>query len=299
MIRFMVSIVDLIGHKSRLHSFSRFCFALVEWSPQDRIQLAADRPGLVTKGRVIRPFRSRFDSDFVVHSEPELLLAAEVMFCCLNRHMAKEELDLVELAAGQMTQTRTCASKIMRRQLLYPGGLSRFLDDLPKHLRRHALAPDLSGLIDCSKQAAVVDSTCLGPAIDRLLHPKWNRYRPNMPGLSMEIGDHPVLFSELNRAGRQSEELTAPQSTTNQESKDGIVALAPETIALGFQQQGAALIGGQPVAQADADPAHAFDSANAGRKLWTEQAGISCFVRHTPDRGQAQIDRCWSEAPLF
>ena len=41
-------------------------------------------------------------------------------------------MDLVELAAGQMTQTRTCASKVMRRQLLYPGGLSRFLDDLPK-----------------------------------------------------------------------------------------------------------------------------------------------------------------------
>jgi hypothetical protein len=120
-----------------------------------------------------------------------------------------------------------------------------------------------------------------------------------VPGLSMEIGNHPVLFSELNRSGRQGEELTAPQSTTNQKSKDGIVAVAPQTIALGVQQQGAALIGGQPVAQSHTDPAHAFDSANAGGQFWTEQAGIRRFVGDTPDRGQAQIDRCCSEAPLF
>jgi hypothetical protein len=115
----------------------------------------------------------------------------------------------------------------------------------------------------------------------------------------MEVGNHPVLFSELNRADRKGEEFTPPQSTTNQKSTEGLVALAPETIALGLQQQRAALIGGEPVAQPDADPAHAFDSADPGRKLWTEQAGISCFVRHTPNRGQAEVNRRWSELPLL
>lgn len=92
----------------------------------------------------MRPLRLRFDADFVVHSESELLLAAEVMFRRLDGDVAEEKLDLVELAAGQVTETRTGASQIVGRQLIYSGSLGRSLDDLPKHLRRHALAPDLS-----------------------------------------------------------------------------------------------------------------------------------------------------------
>ena len=110
----------------------------------------------------------------------------------------------------------------------------------------------------------------------------------------MKVGNHPVLLSKLNRRDRKGEEFTAPQSTTNQKSKDGVVAFAPKTIALGVQQQRAALIGSEPVTQSHADSAHAFDSSDAGGKFWTEQSGISCLERHTPDRGQAEVDRCWS-----
>jgi hypothetical protein len=69
------------------------------------------RSALVAKGRVIRLLRLRFEADLIVHSESELLLAAEVMFRCLDRHVAEEELDLIELAASQMTETRTCARR--------------------------------------------------------------------------------------------------------------------------------------------------------------------------------------------
>jgi hypothetical protein len=62
---------------------------------------------VVGKGWVIRPLASRFDADFVVHRETELLFAAEVAFRRLNRHVAEQELDLLELAASQMTQTGT------------------------------------------------------------------------------------------------------------------------------------------------------------------------------------------------
>src|SRR5690242_19851532 len=106
----------------------------------------------------------------------------------------------------------------------------------------------------------------------------------------MEISNHPVLFSELNRANREGEELTAPQSTSNQKSEDGIVALAPETIALGLQQQRPTLVGGEPVAQSYTDSAHTFDSADAGGKFWTEQTGISCLVRHAPYCRQPKVD---------
>ena len=115
----------------------------------------------------------------------------------------------------------------------------------------------------------------------------------------MKVDNHPVLFSELNGRDRKGKKFAAPQATTNQKSKDGVVAFAPKTIALGVQQQRAALIGSKPVAQSHANSAYALDSADAGGKFWAEQAGISCLVRHTPDRGQAEVDRCWSEVPLF
>jgi hypothetical protein len=115
----------------------------------------------------------------------------------------------------------------------------------------------------------------------------------------MEVGNHPVLFSKLNRAGFKRKEFTASQSTTNQKSNDGVIAFAPETIALRFQQQRAALVGSEPVSQSHADAAYAFYAADAGGKFWTEQAGIRCLVCHTPDRGQAEVDRCRSKASLF
>jgi hypothetical protein len=115
----------------------------------------------------------------------------------------------------------------------------------------------------------------------------------------MKVDNHPVVFSELNGRRRKGEEFTAPHSATNQKSKDGVIAFAPKTIAMRVQQQRAALIGSEPVTQSHADLAYALDSTDAGGKFWAEQAGISCLVRHTPDRGQAEVDRCWREVPLF
>jgi hypothetical protein len=37
---------------------------------------------------------------------------------------------------------------------------------------------------------------------------------------------------------------------------------------------------------------HAFDTANAGGQLWTQQTGISCLVRDTANRCQPRIDIC-------
>src|SRR6476646_5669306 len=102
----------------------------------------------------------------------------------------------------------------------------------------------------------------------------------------MEVGNHPVLFSELNGADGKGEDFTAPQPATNQKSEDGVVASAPETIPLRVHQQRPALLCGQPVTQSHADAAYTFDSADTGGKFRTEEAGIGGLVLHTPDRGQ-------------
>jgi hypothetical protein len=70
-------------------------------------------PAVVGKGRVIRPLVLRFDAYLVVHSKSELLFAAEVNFRCLDGYMTEKNLDLVQLAAGEMAETRAGASQIV------------------------------------------------------------------------------------------------------------------------------------------------------------------------------------------
>ena len=79
----------------------------------------------------------RFNADAVVHRVPELLLAPEVALGGLNRHVPKEELDLVQFAAGEVTQPRTRASQIVRRQLGDARLGGRVPNKVPEHLRRH------------------------------------------------------------------------------------------------------------------------------------------------------------------
>jgi hypothetical protein len=55
----------------------------------------------------------RFDADAIIHRVPEPLLAAEIPLSRLDAHMAKQELDLVQLAASLVTQTRACSAEIV------------------------------------------------------------------------------------------------------------------------------------------------------------------------------------------
>ncbi|MGH9627803.1 MAG: hypothetical protein ACRD7E_05625, partial [Bryobacteraceae bacterium] len=44
------------------------------------------------------------DAHLVVDCDAQLLLATEVTLCCLDRDVSKQELDLVQFAAGEMTE---------------------------------------------------------------------------------------------------------------------------------------------------------------------------------------------------
>jgi hypothetical protein len=62
-----------------------------------------------------------FDSQSVVHGYPELLLASEVALCRLNREVAEQELDLIQFAAREMTETGARAPQVVRSGLLDAG----------------------------------------------------------------------------------------------------------------------------------------------------------------------------------
>ena len=49
-----------------------------------------------------------------------------------------------------------------------------------------------------------------------------------MPGLAVEVGNHPMLFAELDGIDRKRKKFAPPQATTNQKSQNGMVSLAPQ-----------------------------------------------------------------------
>ena len=85
--------------------------------------------------------------------------------------MSKQELDLIQLTAGEMAEPRTTTPKIMRREFLNSGTRRGGSDDLPQHLGRHARSPDPTRFVDRSKERAFGNAAGFLPFIDRYLHP--------------------------------------------------------------------------------------------------------------------------------
>ena len=58
--------------------------------------------------------RHRFEADFIVNRISKPLLTAKVSLRRLDAHMTKQELDLLQLSAGLMTQAGTGTAQIVR-----------------------------------------------------------------------------------------------------------------------------------------------------------------------------------------
>jgi len=103
---------------------------------QQQVVFASDRCGRGTTTMPINPESSRRDNDRrssvprrpvrgvgfqphrVVDGTAQLLFAPEVALRRLNRDIPEETLDLIQFAAGLATESRTRATKIVRRELL-------------------------------------------------------------------------------------------------------------------------------------------------------------------------------------
>ena len=70
--------------------------------------------------------------------------------------MPKEELDLIQFAAGKMAEAGTGAPQVVRRQALDAGASRRRPDDVSQHLWRHAVSPDMASLVDRAEHRASV-----------------------------------------------------------------------------------------------------------------------------------------------
>lgn len=75
-----------------------------------------------------------FDSQSVVHGNPELLRASKVAFGCLDGDVAEQELNLIQFAAGKMAETGASAPQVVRSQLVDRGTSRCGADNIPEYL---------------------------------------------------------------------------------------------------------------------------------------------------------------------
>src|ERR1017187_9760096 len=75
-----------------------------------------------------------FDTESVVYSYSQTLLAADIAFCGLHRYMPKEKLDLLKLASRIVAEPRTGSSEIMRRETWNVHARGSLLDNVPHRL---------------------------------------------------------------------------------------------------------------------------------------------------------------------
>lgn len=87
------------------------------------------------------PVFSRFDADAVIHSRPESLLAAEVLFCGLNADVTEQKLNLFQFAARHVTYAGACTPKVMGRNLAEIESGRKFPDHVPDHFLSNPGAP--------------------------------------------------------------------------------------------------------------------------------------------------------------
>jgi len=161
-------------------------------------------------------------------------------------------------SAGQVAETSAGAPKIVRCKLLDAGASRRRAHDIPEHLGRHAVSPHPPGLVDGAEDRAVGDGSRRRPRVHGALHPSWNRDGSDMSALANQIGDDPMLLPPLDRLEGQCQQLGAAKSAANQHGDHRVVPQLAGWRRVSRNREAPALLRGQPVPEANADPPHPF-----------------------------------------
>ena len=94
-----------------------------------------------------------------------------------------------------------------------------------------------------------------------------------------QINNGPVVLASLEVGYIKLCGFSAAQPTTQQDREYRSISFALERVAIGRLPQGPGLLGGKPVAEANAYVFGTLHATNSGSQFRAEQAGISSFVR--------------------
>src|SRR5580704_1747448 len=107
----------------------------------------------------------------IVDRVSQILFAAEIAFCRLNRCVAQQELYLLQFTAAIVAEFRAGPPQIVRCNVLQACSLAAGSDHVPYNVLRDAVAPHLSPSGDRSKDFALKNPSGSGPLIESGFHP--------------------------------------------------------------------------------------------------------------------------------
>jgi hypothetical protein len=162
---------------------------------------------------------------------------------------------------------------------------------MPDDSLRYTGSPGLSCAADAPKHAALAHASGYKPRIDRAFNPVRNRHRADMSALAKQIHDGPMVLSSLKVGDLQFSSLFPPQTAAQENAEKGPISLAFERAGIRHLAERLCLIDGEPVSQTNTEVLRPFDSADAGREIRAEQAGISSLVRKPADGRQPAVNR--------
>ena len=144
--------------------------------------------------------------------------------------MSEQELDLLQLSTGEMTQAGATTAEVVRCQVCDVGASGRALHDKPYRFRRDVFAPDSSGSADCPKDEPGGDSGSVRPVIHRAFHPGRHWNRSDVLSLADQVGYTPVLLPDLQVGDPEPNQLRAPEAAADQNCQNTPITLSAETI---------------------------------------------------------------------
>ena len=92
------------------------------------------------------------------------------------------------------------------------------------------MPPNLAVFINSPKDSPIRDSARTDPFIDCGLCPRRDRDSPNMFSLAHEIGNHPMVFSNLQILSRKFDGLGSSQTAAKKDRNHRTVAFAAQVV---------------------------------------------------------------------
>jgi hypothetical protein len=128
--------------------------------------------------------------------------------------VTQKKLDLFQLAARIVAQAGTRPSKIMRGQFGNPELARVLLHYVPDDLLRDLCPPNNAPPTNTSKNPTVRDLRGAQPIVDGLFYPIRHRHSADMPSLSHQINNGPMVFPALKMVEVQIDEFSSTESAS-------------------------------------------------------------------------------------
>jgi hypothetical protein len=114
----------------------------------------------------------------------------------------------------------------MRSKVLDAGTLRGRFHHVPDRLGRDSIAPNLTQPTYSPEDCPTIDVSRRGPLIDGAFRPHWNRNGTDVLSFANEVGDHPVLLTDLEILRSESNQFGPSQAASNEQRQNRPITLA-------------------------------------------------------------------------